>query len=181
MTDLTKRLTITGCGLAMLVFIGCGRAPRGWTPVLEEISTGFLKTETEAVASRVRAARGHLSSSPENAAAELAAAEAGLDHLLTYYLPLLEARERAYNAYRHYFLGDTAQTARELDEVERILITVGEGGNAHLLGEMEEPLEHLEDARAALGSDSDAASQALRALATRLNFLLVKGGLVLVG
>ena len=179
MTKLIQRLTMIGCALAPLAIVGCSRAPESWLPVLEESSTTFLVTETEAVASRVRSARSHLPANPEDAAADLAAAEDGLDHLLTYYLPLLEARERAYNAYRHFYLGKTEQTARELDEVEAILITVAEAGHGHLLRAMEEPLERLEDARAALEGDTAAAKEALQALATRLNFLLLKGRLVL--
>lgn len=179
MTKPTKRLTMTGCALAALAIVACSRAPESWTPVLEESSTTFLKTETEAVASRVRSARSHLPGNPEAATADLDAAEDGLDHLLTYYLPLLEARERAYNAYRHFYLGKTEQTVRELGEVEAILIAVADAGHGHLLREMEEPLEKLADARAALEADTGEAEEALRALASRLNFLLLKGGLVL--
>jgi hypothetical protein len=179
MTKLTRRLAMTGCALAAMANVGCSREPESWIPVLEESSTAFLKTETEAVASRVRSARSQLPVNPEDAAADLAAAEDGLDHLLTYYLPLLEARERAYNAYRHFYLGKAEETARELDEVEAILMTVAEAGPGHPLRAMEEPLERLEDARVALGVDTGEAAEALQALANRLNYLLLKGRLVL--
>ena len=179
MTALIQRRQIAGCGLVMLLLMGCSRAPEGWAPVLEETSTGFLSTETEAVASRIRLAKTHLPANPEKAATELALAEDALEHLLTYYLPLLEARERAYNAYRHYWLGRSRQTAHELAEVETILIAIAESGHGDLLRAMEEPLERLEDARAALDADTAEAARALQALATRLNSLLVKGRLVL--
>lgn len=179
MTHSIRRWTLTGCALAALGFAGCRPAPEDWIPVMEETSTTFLRTETEAVAARVRSAASHLPANPAGAAADLAAAEIGLGHLLTYYLPLLEAREHAYNAYRHFHLGRTAQTARELDEVETILTTIAQAGNRRLLDEMQEPLEDLEDARVALDADSRAAAEGLQALATRLNFLLLKGGLVL--
>ena len=172
---------LAGAGFILLALAGCNRTPEGWTPVLEETSTGFLKTETEEVASRVRLAQAALPANPENAVAELAKAEDGLDHLLTYYLPALDARERAYNAYRHYQLGKFKETERELDEVETILMAIAESGHGHLLLAMEEPLETLEDARAALDVDSDAATKALRNLAIRLNNLLLRGGLVLNG
>lgn len=181
MTDSTRRLSIVGCGLTLLVCIGCGRAPEGWTPVLEESSTAFLQTETEAVAAHVRLAQAQLPVDPESAAAELAAADDGLDHLLTYYLPLLEARERSYNAYRYHYLDQPEQTARELEEIERLLLEVAEVGHGHLLREMEEPLDKLENARAALEVDHDEASKSLGELASRLNFLLLKGDLVLSG
>ncbi|MFQ5526991.1 MAG: hypothetical protein ACE5GX_12120 [Thermoanaerobaculia bacterium] len=179
MTVCTGRSAIAGASLLVLALAGCNREPEGWTPVLEQTSTAFLKTETEEIASRVRLAQADLPVNPEKAAAELAEAEDGLDHLLTYYLPVLDARERAYNAYRHYELGRSKETERELDEVEPILLAIAESGHGHLLRAMEEPLETLEDARAALDVDSDEATEALRTLATRLNFLLLRGGLVL--
>ena len=176
----TRQLILAGAGITLLALAGCNREPAGWTPVLEETSTTFLKTETEEVASRVRLAQADLPANPEKAAAELAKAEVGLDHLLTYYLPLLDARERAYNAYRHYQLGKTKETQRELDAVETILMAVAESGHSPMqLRAMEEPLETLEDARVALDVDSDEATGALRTLATRLNFLLLKGRLEL--
>ena len=179
MTDLKKHLLMTGCGLALLAFNGCRRAPEGWNPVMEESSTAFLTTETEAVASHLRLVQTDLTADPVHAAEELAAAQDGLDRLLDYYLPLLEARELAYNAYRHHYLGKTKQTSRELDDVEMILMTIAKSRHGHLLPEMEDPLEKLEDARAALEASDDRAAEALRELATRLNFLLVRGDLVL--
>jgi len=179
MSERTKRTTIAGLGLLMLAIAACNQAPEGWTPVLEETSTTFLRTETEAVAEEVRSAMSHLPADPESAAANLSAAEDGLDHLLTYYLPLLEARERAYNAYRHFYLGQIDKTARELDEIEKTLITIAESNHGHLLREMEDPLEKLEVARAAIEVDDAEATAALQELATRLTFLLLKGGLVL--
>lgn len=172
-------ILLAGAGLTLLALAGCNRAPAGWTPVLEETSTTSLRTETEDVASRVRLAQANLLADPEKAAAELAKADDSLDHLLTYYLPVLDARERAYNAYRHYQLGKIKQTERELGEVETILMGIAESGDGRLLLAMEEPLESLEDAQAALGVDSKEATKALRALAIRLNFLLVRGRLVL--
>lgn len=32
---------------AALIAAGCGQPPEGWTPVLEETSTGYLEEETE--------------------------------------------------------------------------------------------------------------------------------------
>ncbi len=174
-----RRWTVTGCALAVLAVTGCRQAPKDWIPVMEETSTRFLETETEAVAARVRSAASHLPANPDGAAADLAAAEIGLQHLLTYYLPLLEAREHAYNAYRNFHLGRTAQTARALDDIEAILTTIAEADRGSLLEEMKEPLEDLEDARVELDADSREAATSLQALATRLNFLLLKGGLVL--
>ena len=168
------------CTVLISTLTGCDRPPEGWTPVLEQTSTAFLRTEIEAVAARTRAARNAIASDPDRASAELDAADGLLDNLLSYYLPLLEARESAYNAYRHYYLGDPAQTTVELDKVETVLIEVAKSHSGRLLGEVDDPLEKLEDARAALGANSEEAPQALEALASRLNFLIIKGGLILI-
>jgi len=179
MTSLIRQSTIVAGTLALLVAAGCSRQPESWIPVMEETSTGFLVTEAETIASRVRSASAQLPADPEAAAADLAAAQSGLDHLLAYYLPLLEARERAYNAYRHFYLGRTDQTLDELDQVEAILMKVAGADQGRLVREMEVPLEKIEDARVGLGGDAPEAAEALQALATRLTFLLLRGGLVL--
>ncbi|MDX1503676.1 MAG: hypothetical protein R3325_15060 [Thermoanaerobaculia bacterium] len=167
------------CGLALLAAAGCSPAPEAWTPVPQESSTTFLDSEVETAAAHVRSARSALPADPEGAAAELAGAEEALTRLLGYYLPLLDARGRAYDAYRHYRMGRTRETERELAEIEKILIRVAGGGGETLLREMEAPLEKLGDARAALASGADEAGEDLEALASRLHFLLVRGGLVL--
>ena len=178
MTEAIHRYVWTACALTLLALAGCRQAPEGWIPVLEETSTTFLRSATESIAAHVRSARSALPGDPHAASAELIKAESTLDHLLTYYLPLLDARERAYNAYRHHQLGRTAETERELDQIERILIEVAHDGGP-LPRAMTEPLERLEDARAAIEAGTDDAAGALEALALRLNSLLVKGGLVL--
>jgi chromosome segregation ATPase len=162
-----------------LLLAACTAGPDGWTPVLEETSTGFLRTETQAVALHVSSALADLREDPDKATSELEAAEDRLDHLTTYYLPLLAAREHSYNAYRHFYLGEIDKTNRDLDSIEELLMSVSESDPGHLLREMESPLETLETARAALEVDGDKAATALRELATRLDFLLVKGDLVL--
>ncbi len=169
------------CLAFLLALSACAPAPEGWTPLMEETSTSFLRRETESVAGRVRLASEQLGSSPEDAAAELAEAAAELDGLLTYYLPLLEAREAAYNAYRHHYLGETHQVTKELDTIERLLMGVAAGHDGRLVLAMEEPLEALESARAALGANPDEAMRVLQALGTKLNSLLLKGELVLAG
>lgn len=167
-------LFLMGCGL-----MGCGAKPEGWTPVLQESSTPFLRTEVEKIEAQVAAARGDLPAEAEQTAKALAEADASLRRLLTYYLPLLEARERAYNAYRHHVLGEKLRTAEELDQIEKILMAVANEEEGRLLEEMQEPLEKLQNARTALEANPDEAAKALQALGTRLNFLVLKGGLVL--
>lgn len=175
----TKLRTWTWIHCVLLASLAaCGRAPEGWTPVLEESSAPFLRAETERAAAQVDLATDKLATDPEVATLALAEARDALDHLLDYYIPLLEARSRAYNAYRHFRLEEPAHAGAELDQIETILLGVAAGDHGHLEREMEEPLKTVELARAALEGDPSRAGEALETLATRLNFLLLKGGLV---
>lgn len=163
----------------LLLFAACSRQPEGWIPVMEETSTVFLYSEVDGAARAVQAASEALPDDPERAQEALEAASRSLSEVLGYYLPLVEAREHAYNAYRHFHLAERAKTAQNLDDIERLLMQVAAAGQGTLLVEMEESLLYLETARVALDSDSEDTSQALEALATRLNLLLLKGELAL--
>lgn len=167
-------------GALLLPVAACDREPGGWTPVLEESSVGPLRSELAEVAARVRNASLALEPDPERSARELEAAQTSLHHLLAYYLPILEARELSYNAYRHHALGEGSRAQKELEQIESILIQIARSQDSpHLQKEMADPLQKLEDARVALETGSPNAPEALEALAIRLHFLLVKGGLVL--
>ena len=180
MTGKSKELVFAFCGVLLLALVGCSPRPEGWTPVFEQTSTTFLQTEIEYVASKLDVAKAELRAEHETASLAIEQAQDSVQHLLTYYLPLLEARERAYNAYRHFILDERARTTEDLDQVETILMHVAESGHGHLLREMARPLERLEDARVALDVNADEASKELETLAAELNFLLLKGGLVLI-
>lgn len=179
MMNLFRRATIC-CAAALLALPACQEPrPEGWTPVLEQTSTAFLRQETQGALDRVREARAKLGSEPEEAGEALQAADRHLEQLLLYYLPLLEARERAYNAYRHYLLRETSMTLQELEEIGKILLAVSEKSGGHLLRELEPALEEIETAKVELDVDSERTEEVLVSLARRLNFLLLKGKLVL--
>ena len=170
---------IAGTVALCLSLTGCRNQSQPWVPVLEETSTVALKAEAEAAIAEVEAAQKALVTAPDEAAFSLEKAHLSLGRLLDYYLPVLEARERAYNAYRHYALGERHLTLKELDQVERILVGVAQGDHGHLLREMEDPLEEIEVARVALEANPDEARQALESLARRVNFLLLKAEMVI--
>lgn len=164
--------------VALLGVAGCRADPEGWTPVLEQTSTTFLETQTERALERTRAARGMLPGQPERAMENLDQASGTLEDLLEYYLPILKARELAYNAYRELYLGRPGESIRALDEVESILLEVATV-DARFERAVREPLAHTETAKRALETDSSEARQALVVLASELNFMVLKGDLVL--
>ncbi|MGD2121123.1 MAG: hypothetical protein PVJ76_05235 [Gemmatimonadota bacterium] len=177
----TKKILAAILLILATVPSACQNRPEGWTPVLEETSTVFLEAETQRVLERVRAAREEVRVDPEAAAGTLQEAETSLEHLLAYYLPLLQARERAYNAYRSFFLQDEGRVTEELRLVENLLETMAETASGVRLHEIQSLAEVLADARMAVESGPDEGQRALEALARALNQAALKGDLILQG
>ena len=92
---------------------GCEHQPEGWTPVQASTS------EVDRMSERVGVALEHLTSDPDQAEAALQETAASLEHLRGYYLPLFQARERAYNAYRSLYLDDRDRVMLELERIGR--------------------------------------------------------------
>jgi len=179
MDSFAQRSVRPATWLIPLLLVACAPRDAEWEPLLEGTSVTFLSSAVGAVGEHVRKARETVDSDPAVSADELDRAQEAIGNLLGYDLPLLEARQLAYNAYRHYQLGESAAATPELDRIESLLIGVAESGPAHVLGELEEPLRNLEVARATLDERTPETATALRSLATRLNLLLLKGDLVL--
>lgn len=167
--------------LTLALPTGCERAPEGWTPVMEETSTAFLEAETQRALDHVQQALDHLegTENPAQMENDLREAESTLTHLLDYYLPLVQARERAYNAYRLHFLEDEAAVDRELARIEDILTSMAAKAEGQRLLEIEALAETLGDARMAAAANSGQEEETLETLARNLNQAAIKGDLVL--
>ncbi|MGW8264826.1 MAG: hypothetical protein ACWGSQ_00560 [Longimicrobiales bacterium] len=158
---------------------GCDSRPEGWTPVLEETSTVFLETETARLLEHVQSARDRLATDPAGAEAALEEAQSTLEELRDYYLPLFQARERAYNAYRSLYLADETRVFEELDEIEGILGAMAELAQGGRLNEIQTLGEALSDARLAVEAGPSEGAPALETLARKLNQAALKGDLIL--
>jgi hypothetical protein len=172
-----------GFSLLFLALLGatgaCDFRPEGWTPVLEETSTVFLETETARLLDHVRTARARLATDPPGAETALAEAQATLEDLRDYYLPLFQARERAYNAYRSLYLDDGARVLVELQRIEEILGAMAERAQGGGFQELQALGEALADARIAVEAGPGEAAPALETLARKLNQAALKGDLIL--
>jgi hypothetical protein len=165
-------------GLVLLIW-GCDRGPEGWTPVLEETSTVFLETETSRLSGYIETALAHLRTDPGQAETALREASTTLNHLQGYYLPLFQARERAYNAYRYLFLGDDTRCVEELGKIQEAfegMVGAVEGG---ALLELTSLAEMVADARIAALAEPEEAAPMLESLARRLDLVVLKGSLIL--
>ncbi len=156
----------------------CDQPDVDWQPILERSAGHALRVEVERAASAVEAAVPVLGSNPEEAAVLLRGADQSLRHLVDFYLPLLEAREHSYNALLFFNLDKLERAEEELDLAESRLTAIARVDHGKLLREMEPPLEDLEDARAAVRADPVIAHELLQSLTTRLNNMVVKGGLI---
>lgn len=178
----TNKGFLTGLLLILAGLLSaCQGRPEGWTPVLEETSTTFLEVETQRVLERVQAARKEVMADPSGAEATLLEAERSLEHLTDYYLPLLQARERAYNAYRSFFLNDQSRVVQELSRIEVLLEAMAEAASGSRFQEVEALAEALADARVAVEAGEEEGRAALESLARELNQAALKGDLILQG
>lgn len=165
--------------LLLALAAACDRRGAPWNPLFEEPSTRSLQEEVERAAEHLREARARLDAEPAAARDALAGAQVHLRHLADYYLPLMEARTRVFNAYRHYHLSEIDRAAEELGSAEAALLEVAERGSDHLAAELRQPLEALTEAHLAVSGRSVDAAEKLKLLASELEGLVLKGELVL--
>ena len=163
---------------AILIIGACDRGPEGWTPVLEETSIVFLETETGRLSGNVQAALAHLRADPAQAEEALREASTRLNHLQGYYLPLFQARERAYNAYRYLFLGDNTRCVEELGMIQETFEGMVESVQGVALSELTSLAEMVADARIAALAEPEEAAPILESLARRLDLVVLKGSLI---
>ncbi len=173
-----KRSLNVVVGILLLGASGCERPLAIWSPMEEEVTTGWLRREAAEAEKRLSEAREQLSTDPAAASAALAEAEAALRRLSSYYLPVLEARERAYNAYWFLQQGDTQAVSRELELIENQLIAAARSRTESEAREIEMTMEQVAAARLALKSSPKSVPEMLASLARRLNAMLVKGELI---
>lgn len=179
----TRAAPLLACALSLMLVTleGCREAHEGWEPPVEETSTRLLQQEAEEALQKVDAARMALEKDEEPAAQGLAEASRALERLSRYYLPLLEARERVYNAHRFVYYGETSRAEAEIDRVQRMLNGVVETGGQRLLKVLAPALDLAGEAKAAIRGAPEEAPHLLKDLAVRLNLASLKGELELSG
>ena len=102
-----------------------------------------------------------------------------LERMSKYCLPLLEARQRSYDAHRFLYLGEKHRARTEIQAVEHILDEVAEAAGPKLLPAIKEPLDLVSEAKAAVMATSDKTPGLVKSLALKLHYLTLKGELEL--
>ena len=169
----------TAIAVLTVAILGCSERPADWSPVLEETSTTFLETETERVLNEIASALEQLRTDPDQAEAALEQAVRSLEAINNFYLPLFQAREKAYNAFRYLRLGDSGQVTRELEAIETTLTSMVQKAEGGPLAELQALAEAVAGARVAVEAGTEEGAAALEELARKLNQAVLKGDLIL--
>ena len=161
----------------LLVLNGCKQPHPGWEPPLEETSTRFLQDEVGEALELIRNARVDVHVDPAQAEGQLVKASRALERVSIFYLPLLEAREHAYDAHRLVYFNQKNRARTHIEAVESILDTMAEKGGPRILPALEEPLGLASEAKAAIMAKSDRAPDHIKSLARKLNYMAWRGEL----
>lgn len=173
-----RRSSLVAVG-ALLALAACRQTPEGSTPVIEEPAVSFLATELSRTLDRVEEARLRVRSDPDRATELLDATAEGLQGLREFHVPLLEARARAYNAYRYHAMDRGADAERELERIETAVLDISRNAEGTAVAELERIAGLVAAARVEIGGASPGAASALRALVTALDDVAAKGDLFL--
>jgi hypothetical protein len=164
----------------LLALVGCDRETTDWTPVMEETSTVFLRDQVDKSLEMLEALRARLSVCPDADAREDAARlKTALLHLRHYYLPMVEAREEAYNAYRLYHLKRRSEVGHHLDSARQILEAVASHGGGPMVSEMGRLTGQVLQVGEAVRLGSREAVPRFQQLISSLNLKAMKGDLIL--
>jgi hypothetical protein len=164
---------------ASLGLASCER-PRMAAPIVEEPTASALRDVSASALEHVRAAIPAVQAGAPGGEAvdELRASEATLLKLTEYYVPLLDAHERSYRAYRLYY-AEPSRVESELERIETLLHDVVRDRGSEVEGPVDEALGMVEDVRSSMAAHSPAAAHHLDELARKLSFMLLKAELIL--
>lgn len=139
-----------------------------------------LTEETERALRAIAEARRSLREDPDAAEAHLQRTATSLRRMRDYYLPLVDARARAYDARFCQLRGDTRRAARELETVEEIFLAAS-ARDEHVARCLRQPLVTLIQARSEVARGASAAADRIEQLGREVNLLILKGDLALAG
>jgi hypothetical protein len=182
--EITNRWLLSALSTAVIFGSGLtGCSPKSGNPeyVLEQTSTRSLEDEANRALEYVHRARQRHVSTEDDVAEALAAAEKSLVHLSGYYLPLVEARSRAYNAYTFSQTGQQDRATEELVVIEQVLLRIANGKVAQAENLVRKPAEKLAEAKIALSAGDADAPRLIGELASMLNHEILKGPIELGG
>lgn len=140
--------------------------------MVQTTSTPYLWREIVRAQTELEKARASLPAETGAVTGHLDATEVHLQRLRDVYLPLLDARDRAHNAYRLQYLGRDADAISELAKIRTMIVAVSHQGSGRFRAELDRIRELEADARTQLEARSPSAPDGLRALALALDGIM---------
>ncbi len=151
-----------------------------WKPVLEETSFHYLAEQLEQLSRATQQTAAALrGGQPGDAAVASEEAHQVLARLRSYYLPLTEVRQLAYDADRLYFLGEAGATLAKLHAAREVVRGMGAGTTPVSPKTVDELVLMIEGSVLAVETRSTEVPEKLRDLGHKVNLLALRGQLEL--
>ena len=168
--------------MLFLCLFACGQKGPDWIPVMEQTSTIFLDDQADKALRSLKNVESHLSPDAKvDVQKDIDDLHLTLAHLKYYYLPMLRAREHAYNAYRLYYLKRQDEVKKHLLEIKVLLEEIARRGDETLKGEMEELIDQAFSVEEALRLRPHQTQERFQTLLVKLNLKALRGDLFLDG
>ncbi len=157
------------------------RPPEPWVPVLEDTSFSYLKDSVSEAVATLEEARKRIRDGEQGSEALLQPAIDSLLKLRLYYVPMTEVRQLVYDADRLFYLKQGQQAQERLNRASEMLVSIATADGLHLEESVNELISMIDDLVVNIQESSASASEKLRDVGHRVNFMCLKGELVLSG
>lgn len=157
------------------------RTAEPWIPVLENTSFSYLKNSVSKAVKALKEAEKRMRNSEEKYDALF---QTVMDSLLTlhfYYVPMTEVRQLVYDADRLFYLGQTQQAQQKLNKAHEVLLNMATADGPHLEESVNDVVASIDDLSVNIQESSDKVLEKFKEVGQRVNFMCLKGELVLSG
>ena len=157
------------------------RTAEPWIPVLEDTSFGYLKDSVSEALKALKEAEKRIRNSEEKYDALFQPVMDSLLRLHFYYVPMTEVRQLVYDADRLFYLGQTQQAQEKLKKAHEVLLSMATADGPHLEESVNEVVASIDDLSVNIQESSSKVLEKFREVGRRVNFMCLKGELVLSG
>jgi hypothetical protein len=157
------------------------RTAEPWIPVLEDTSFSYLKDSVSEAVKALKEAEKRIRNSEEKYDALFQPVMDSLLNLHFYYVPMTEVRQLVYDADRLFYLRQTQQAQEKLKRAHEVLLNIATANGPHLEESVNEVIASIDDLSVNIQESSGKVLEKLREVGRRVNFMCLKGELVLSG
>jgi len=157
------------------------RTPEPWIPVLEDTSFSYLKDSVSEAVTAFEEARKRMRDGEQGSEVLLDPAIDSLLKLHLYYVPMTEVRQLVYDADRLFYLRQSQQAQERLNRAKDMLVSLATADGPRFEESVNELITMVDDLVVNIQEVSPRVSENLRDVGDRVNFMCLKGELVLSG